>query len=249
MCLPRRIVVRVAQRLNESWQKELRHFERLSDEIRVSDTVTATLSLDAELGDLAYQGLEQCLAEGFRGWTANGGAWRTEIEGVTATFDPKSRTVTLTAGLSEVVSAAVEQKTTVGDRFVKELHMNLDLGTSDWGANSEIAATERQFRDQLEADLEASKRRKIATARAQLQQQVKTDLEARWSQLSRDKRRELGQLVVERLEAARPAVEREVNLLLSQAYHRALVLLARQQNGRVTRDEETGSVIDLEITL
>ncbi len=249
MCMPRRIIVRVAQKLNEKWHKELQHFEKMTDEIRVADSISAEIALDEELGDLAYQGLQACLAEGYRGWTSSEGVWRKEVEGVTATFDPNTRRLTLAASAADVITAAVEKRTVVSDRFRAELGIDVDLGFETWGNLDRVEALERQMKERLESDLEADKRAKIDAARARLRAEVKADMDRRWTALSGDKRRELGRLVTERLRDSRPQVECEMNLLLAESYKRALVLLAAQQKGKVTRDEESGSVIDLEITL
>jgi hypothetical protein len=137
----------------------------------------------------------------------------------------------------------------VAEKFCKELGVSLDLTYRAWEANAEIDATERELRVRLESELEEQKRRTVDAARADLQREVKRDLEARWAALSRAKREELGRLVLERLHASRVEVEREMNLLLAESYRRGLVRLAERQRGKVTRDEESGSVIDLEITL
>lgn len=249
MCCPRRIVVKVAQKLNEKWEKELAHFEQRTDEVRVADSISAEIALDEELGDLAYQALEECLAEGFRGWRAEGGAFVKEIEGVKATFDPRTRKITLAAAMSDVITATVEKRSTVADRFCKELGVDLDLGSSAWNASESVLETEERFRRQLESELEADKRQKIEAARGELRRQVRAELEERWNALNQSKRRELSRILVNRLQSSRAEVECEVNTLLSESYRRALLLLAKQQNGRVTKEEESGSVIDLEITL
>ncbi len=249
MCMPRRIVVRVAQVLNEKWQKELQHFERMTDEIRVSDTVSAEISLDEELGDLAFQGLEQCLVDGVRGWKAEGGDWVKEIEGVKATFSAKSRRITLTATMSDVITAAVEKKVTLAERYEGAREKSIDLGPFAWAGSDKIDGLEREMRRQLEDEMETDKTAKIEAARAKLHAEVKRDLADRWAGLTQAKRRELSRHVVDQLRASRAEVECEVNHLLAESYRRALILLARQQNGKVTKDEESGSVIDLEITL
>lgn len=249
MCMPRRIVVRVAQALNEKWSKELAHHERMSDEIRVSDSICAEIALDEELGDLARQGLDGCLAEGFRGWRAEGRDFVKEIDGVKATFSPATRKITLSAAMADVLTAMVEKKYTLEGQFKKELSTLVDVGPFSWAAPTDIASIELQFERQLTEELETDRRTRIEAAQASLRQQVKREMADKWTALTQEKRREMTRLVREQLQTSRAEVEAEVNHLLSESYRRALLLLARQQNGRVTREEESGSVIDLEITL
>ena len=158
MCQPRRIIVKVGQKLNEMWQKELDHYERMTDEIRVSDSISAEIEVDQELGELAYPALLESLAEGFRGWQSEGGVYRKEIDGVTATFDPATRKISICAEMNDVITAAIQKKTTVGEQFTKELSINLNLGGTTWGSEDKIELAERKLRDKLEADLEKGKR-------------------------------------------------------------------------------------------
>jgi hypothetical protein len=206
--------------------------------------------------------LERVLAgefEGFEAWQRDAtGRFHRDLGEVTMIYDPASHQLNIEAQLTEMVTAearaaAEASGMTVGQVAVEAMGHYYDDG---WGGRTRQHALEeaqqaaeralreaaaRLGREQHGAELaEASER-----ARAEAQRQAEEEL-ARRQEALRAALREQLQVIMARAEER---VYHVMNRAVGEAYRQTLMQLVRDNGGRILADEQTGSVINLELEL
>jgi hypothetical protein len=248
--------------IEEAWRQTVEQAATATGEVAEMARVGAQVPLDEEMGDAALLMLERVLAgefEGFEAWQRDAtGRFHRDLGEVTMIYDPASHQLNIEAQLTEMVTAearaaAEASGMTVGQVAVEAMGHYYDDG---WGGRTRQHALEeaqqaaesalreaaaRLGREQHSAELaEASER-----AGAEAQRQAEEEL-ARRQEALRAALREQLQVIMARAEER---VYHVMNRAVGEAYRQTLMQLVRDNGGRVLADEQTGSVINLELEL
>ena len=262
MCNPRRVMIHLDRCIEEAWRQTVEQAATATGEVAELARINAQVPLDEEMGDAALLMLERVLAGefvGFEAWERDpAGRFRRDLNEVTMIYDPASHQLTIEAQLTETVTAEARAAAeasgfTVGQVAVEAMGHYYDDG---WGGRTReraleeaqqeaerglLEATARLGREQHSAELaEAAER-----AGVEAQRQAEEELARRQEDL-RSALREQLQVIMARAEER---VYHVLNRAVGEAYRQTLIQLVRDNGGRVLADEQTGSVINLELEL
>jgi hypothetical protein len=262
MCNPRRVVVQLRRAVEEAWRTTVEQTARLQGTVEEVGRLTADLHLDEEMGDLALGMLDR-LVRGefpdFEAWQPGpDGTYRRDLGDVALVYHPGDRRLTVEAVLAEAVSAEARATAeacgfTVGEVAVEAAGRYF---TDNWGGQTEERArraANEEAQRRLDEAVERLHRQQNAEALAEAEARARgrAEEEAR-AELERC-RAAVRLALRERLEAvlagAEERMQEEVNRLVGEAYRQGLILLVRENGGRVLTDERTGSIINLEVEL
>ena len=262
MCNPRRVMIHLDRCIEEAWRQSVEQAATVTGEVAELARLSAQVPLDEEMGDAALLMLERVLAgefEGFDAWERDdAGRYCRGMGEVTMTYDPASHELGIEAQLTESVTAearAVAEASgiTIGQVAVEAMGHYYDDG---WGGNSrrralEAArldaerrlreAVERLGREQHVAELEEARER----AGAEAQRLAREELARRQEPLRAALREQLQVTMAE----AQERVYHVMNRVVGEAYRRTLIQLVLDNGGRILADEQTGSIINLELEL
>ena len=109
MCNPRRVMIHLAQCIEEAWRQTIEQAATASGEVAELARINAEVQLDEEMGDMALGMLERVLAgdfEGFEPWERDSlGHYHRELDGVMLIYNPEDYELTIEAQLTELVTA------------------------------------------------------------------------------------------------------------------------------------------------
>jgi len=262
MCNPRKVMIHLARCIEGAWRRTVEQAATESGEVNELGRIDAEIPLDEEMGPVALEMLGQTLAEGFEGfdpWDRDSlGYYRRDLGDVALVFNPETGRLNVEARLTELISAearaAVEASGfTVGDVAVEAMAQYYD---DEWGGRTkEKAEAEAQakaehrlqeainelHRDQnpeafVQAEDEAQK---------QAREAARQNLEIKQIEVRKAMRRRIQSI----LTGAEEQVNHVMNHAVGEAYHRTLHHLVRENGGKVLMDEQTGSIINMEMEL
>ncbi len=262
MCHPRRVMIHLAQAIEEAWRTTVEQTATAEGEVQELARLTANIPLDAEMGDRALQMLERILQgefEEFEAWTRDDeGNYCRDLGQVTLIYRPGTHQLVVEAGLTEQIEAQVQATAkaggfTVGEVAVEAIGRYYEDG---WGGRTEARARQEaqtQAEQKLAEAAEALHRRQhaaeIEAATAQAQAQAETAAAEELARLQTEARQALRQRLQSTLAEAEERVYHTMNRLVGEAYRRTLIQMVQENGGRVLTDERTGSVINLELEL
>lgn len=262
MCNPRRVMIHLTQAIEEAWRTTVEQAAMATGEVQELARLTADIPLDAEMGERALQMLERILQGEFaeyEPWERDSeGNYRRDLGEVILIYQPGSRQLMVEAALAEQINAEVRATAeasgfTVGEVAAEAVGRYYEDG---WGGRTEArarreaqaeaerkltAAAEALHRQQHAAELEA--------AEAEAQAQAEAEAAAELERLQAETRQALRQRLQTILAEAEDRVYHTMNRLVGEAYRRTLIELVQENGGRVITDEQTGSVINLEVEL
>ena len=262
MCNPRRVMIHLERCIEEAWRQTVEQAATVTGEVAELARLSARVPLDEEMGDAALSMLERVLRgefEGFDAWERDdAGRYRRALDEVTMIYDPASHQLSLEAQLTDSVTAearaaAEASGITIGQVAVEAMGHYYDDG---WGGSTreqalEAAqfdaerrlreAVERLGREQHQSELEEARERAGAEARRLAEEEL-----ARRREALRAALREQLQVIIAR---AQERVYHVMNRAVGEAYRRTLIQLVLDNGGRILADEQTGSVINLELEL
>jgi hypothetical protein len=273
MCNPRKVMIHLTRSIQEAWRQTVLGAATVSEEVTELASLNAEVRLDEEMGDMALQMLERVLAgefEGFDPWERDSlGQYRRELDEVMLIYNPDNHQLTAEAQLTQLVTAEAQgtaeaSGVRVQDVTIEAVGRYYDDG---WGGRTkEVALKEAEKKAEVRMtktieELERRQRQKeltdtdgrpaLSLADAEDQAQSQAEASAR-QELSRlqgevsDALRERVQIVLAQAEAQ---VYYVMNRAIGEAYRQSLRQLVLDSGGRVLRDEQTGSVINMELEL
>jgi Skp family chaperone for outer membrane proteins len=262
MCNPRRVMIHLDRCIEEAWRQTVEQAATVTGEVAELARINAEVPLDEEMGDAALIMLERVLAgefEGFEPWQRDStGRYHRDLNEVTMSYDPASHQLSIEARLTDLVTAearaaAEASGTTVGQVAVEAMGSYYDDG---WGGRTRERALE-------EAQQEAEQRLREAAERMG-REQHSAELEEARSRAGEEARRLAEEELVRRQEALRGALRERLQVIMAQAeervyhvmnravgeaYRQTLRQLVLETGGRILADEQTGSIINLELEL
>lgn len=262
MCNPRRVMIQLSRAVEEAWRTTVDQTARVDGRVDELARIRANIQLGAEMGDLALQMLERIMRGEFpeyEPWTRDSdGNYCYSLEDVVLVYQPGTHQLTVETRLTEMISAEAHASAeasgfTVGQVAVEAVGNYYSDG---WGGRTkERAIQEAQAKAEHDLD-EATKALHQAQhmsevenankqALAKAQRLASEELERRQTEM-RAALRERLQVI---LANAEDRVYHTMNRLVGEAYRRSLIQLAQENGGRVLSDEQSGSVINLELEL
>jgi len=262
MCNPRQVLIYLARCIEEAWRRTVEQTASASGAVAEVAHLTADVPLAEEMGDMALEMLERVLAgeyPGFEPWSRDdrGCYWR-ELDGVTLRYDPAGSQLTIEAHLEQLVTteargAAEAAGVTVGEVSVEAVGRYYSDG---WGGRTEERATaeaqaeaERKLAEAVETLHREQNRTAIEAAEAQAQIEAQVAAQAMLARRQAEVRAALRAQLQASLARAEERVYHVVNRAVGEAYRQTLRRLVLENGGRVLVDEESGSVINMELEL
>lgn len=238
MCNPRRVVVKVSERIAESWVELVTVTQQAQTTTKGGATGTLEVPIDDLLGDLARDALPEVLADGIPGWEAVADGWECVVGPVVVGVGGEPPRFRLSATLTDEVRAAVTAEDTAVAAVDSVVH-----GTGE--ASTDVAA---RGAAKSQARGEASVLRQDAAREARGEAKAKADAAAR-SAVAAELERAAETRSVELQAEARallrvfvPDAQREVNRLLALTYERCMERLAGSYGGTVERTQDGGKI-------
>ncbi len=256
MCNPRRVVVRVARQIVGQWQEAVEREREVTGQVEATSQIVAEIALAEELGDLALETLDQVLAGGFRDWQQTDDGYRLEVAGVEMLYTPGTRDLRIQATAQDVVSAVgrARMELEYGDGQPREITAEA-VGryySDGWGGRTERRAreeaqqeAERKAEQQERALREKAKLERIAAVEPELEEQAAAVARERLRETAEQRRSELRIDTDAALEASLEEVQQEVNFLIGETYRQTLLRVVELRGGRVIRDDQVGSMVNL----
>lgn len=260
MCNPRRVMVHLSETIEEAWRTTVEQVARREGQVEEVVQMTADIGLDAEMGDRALQMFERILQgeiEGYDAWAEDeAGAYRHEMGEVTLVYQPGSHQLLIEARLSEMISAEARATAeasgfTMGDVSVEAVGGYYDDG---WGGHTEARArrqaqanAQQQLTDAIDALHRTQNAAELSRAEAQARARAEEEAAQRLQRRHEDVRAALRTQLQATLANAEERVYYTMNRLVGEAYRQTLLQLVRENGGRVLANEQTGSVINLEL--
>ncbi len=262
MCNPRKVMIHVAQSIEEAWKKTIRESAAASEEVNQLASITAAVELDHEMGEAALEMLERVMTGDFpdhEAWSRNtDGDFVKELEDITLCYQPRSRQLTMTAQLSRMASAQAEAATEVCGVTVGEIAFDA-IGhyyEDGWKDRTEEKALDEA---RLQADIrlaqalhklhEEQQSEKISIKREELQQKAQDQALDDLEESKQKVRTALRQQLQSQLASRRQEAFYTINRAVGEAYRQTLCKLVLDNGGRIISDRQSGSVIDLELEI
>lgn len=262
MCNPRRVMIHLNRAIEEAWQQTVEQTRTVSENVTEVARIATNIQLGQEMGDGALEMLERVLAGEFKDFEAwdrdDQGRFRRDLSEVTLIYDPASHQLSVEAQLTEAVTsevrAAVEATgMTVGEVAVEAVGNYYDDG---WGGRTEANAlreAERNAEQKLRQAIQELHETQHATELAAAREKAEAEAEVLAEQALIAKRAETRAALRSRLQVTMAQAQERVNHTMhravGEAYRQTLISMVRQNGGRVLTDEQTGSVINMELEL
>lgn len=262
MCNPRRVMIHLTESIAQAWRQTVEQAATARGEVAELARINAQVQLDAEMGEAALLMLERVLDgefAGFEAWERDSlGTYRRRLDEVTLVYHPDTHQLTIEAQLTDLVTAEVRATAeasgfTVGEVAVEAVGRYYDDG---WGGRTRERALEEaqaQAEQRLAQAIDALHQQQhaaelqTATAEARAAAEAQAAQELVWMQAeARQALRERLQIILARAEEG---VYHLINRAVGEAYRQTLLQLVRENGGRVLSNEQTGSVMNLELEL
>ena len=262
MCNPRKVMIHVAQSIEEAWRKTISESIVAGEEVGQLASITTDIELNREMGEAALEMLEKVLAGDFPdhdAWSRNAdGDFVKELEDITLCYQPATRQLTMTAHLSRMASAEAETATEICGVTIGEIAFDA-IGhyyEDGWKDRTEEKALE-EARQQVEIRLaralhelhEEQQQEKIATKKEELQQEAQNQALIKLEESKKEVRTALRQQLQAQLASRRQEAFYTINRAVGEAYRQTLCKLVIDNGGRIISDRQSGSVIDLELEI
>jgi Skp family chaperone for outer membrane proteins len=248
--------------IEEAWRQTVEQAATASGEVAELARITAHVPLDEEMGDAALVMLERVLAgefEGFESWARDStGSFRRDLGEVTIVYDSATHQLAIEARLSELISAearaaAEASGMTVGQVAVEAMGTYYDDG---WGGRTREHALEEaqqdaelRLREAVENLGNEQNRAQLEEARSRAETEAMQQAEQELSRRQEEMRAALRERLQIIMAQAEERVYHVMNRAVGEAYRQTLRQLVLDNGGRILADEQTGSVITLELEL
>jgi hypothetical protein len=248
--------------IEQAWRRTIEETASVSGGVAEVARVNARIALDEEMGDAALAMLERVLAgefEGFEPWDRDEqGRYLCRLGEVTMIYNPASQQLTVEAQLSEVVTAEARGAAeaggfTVGEVAVEAMQSYYDDG---WGGRTKEGAqaeAQKEAEKKLEKAIEAlhlqQHENELLDAGRRAQAEARAKAEAELAQRQDETRKALRGRLQSIVAEAQERVAHVMNRAVGEAYRQTLRELVLANGGQILTDEQTGSVINMELEL
>ena len=262
MCNPRKVMIHVAQSIEEAWKKTISEYVAAGEEVGQLASIAANIELDREMGEAALEMLEKVLAGEFpdhEAWSRNEeGNFIKELDEITLCYQPHSRQLTMTAQLSRMANAEAETAAEVCGITIGEIAFSA-IGhyyEDGWKNRTQEKALDEA---RLQADIrlaralhelhEEQQQEKISSKREDLQQEALNQALEKLDEIKQEVRIALRQQLQAQLASNRQEAFYTINRAVGEAYRQTLCKLVLDNGGRIISDRQSGTVIDLELEI
>lgn len=262
MCNPRKVMIHVAQSIEEAWRKTISESIAVDEEVGQMAAIVANIELDQEMGEAALVMLERVLAGEFPDhapWSRNkNGDFIKELEDITLCYQTRSRQLTMTAHLSRMASAEAEAAAelsgvTIGEIAFAAIGHYYEDGWKDRTKEKALEEARQQVEIRLSRALhklhEEQQQEKTASAKESLQQEAQTRALEKLEKSKLAVRRALREQLQVKLTKRRQEAFYAINQAVGEAYRQTLCKLVLDNGGRIISDRQSGTVIDLELEI
>lgn len=262
MCNPRKVMIHVAQSIEEAWRKTITESATAEDEVNQIASISANIELDREMGEAALDILERVLAGDFPdhdAWSRNdNGDFVKDLEDITLCYHPRTRQLTMTAHLSRMVNAEAEAATeicgvTIGEIAFEAIGHYYEDGWKDRTEKLALKEAQQQVEIRLARALnqlhEKQQQEKTANTREELHQEAQAQALIKLEEYKKEVRTALRQQLQSGLANRRQEAFYTINRAVGEAYRQTLCKLVLDNGGRIISDKQSGSVIDLELEI
>ncbi|WP_433824594.1 hypothetical protein ACQP2E_20850 [Actinoplanes sp. CA-015351] len=258
MCNPRRLEVRLTREVTQSWSEEITRAAQASTTVDGEASVVLPLTQDFTDGlraaFLAALGTDEQ-------WIAVPDGYALDVAEGTARYDAATGELRLQFQLTDEVVVEVEQSQVLSDQRTARVAAEATELYRPWRSETEEAARRtatarvNQDLDRLEREREVSlqdqarrnvERQRAAAERA-LEQEATALAAARLREQADARREALREQAELRLERIRSAAMASINAAVLTAIRTTVGAFAVENNGQITRDEESDGILELEL--
>jgi hypothetical protein len=248
--------------IQQAWRQTVTEAATATGEVAELARISAQVPLDEEMGDAALRMLERVIEgefEGFDAWERDEtGRYHRDLGEARMIYDPASHQLLIEAQLTEAVTAearaaAEASGITVGQVAVEAMAHYYDDG---WGGSTRERAleeaqreAERRLREAAEMLGREQHTAEIEEARQRASQEATRRAEEELSRRRQEMRAALREQLQVTMARAQERVYHLMNRAVGEAYRRTLIQLVLDNGGRILADEQTGSIINLELEL
>jgi hypothetical protein len=248
--------------IEEAWRQTVEQTRTASEDVSEMARVTTHVPLDQEMGDGALDMLVRVMSGEFKDFEAwdrdEQGRFQRNLGEVIMVYDPSSHQLSVEAQLTETITAearaAVEASgLTVGEVAVEAVGSYYDDG---WGGRTKDRALEEAQKhaehklgraiEELHATQHGSK---LSAAKDEAQAKAQILLNQELVARQAATREALRTRLQVTLAQAQERVNHVMNRAIGEAYRQTLISMVLQNGGKVLTDEQTGSVINMELEL
>jgi flagellar biosynthesis GTPase FlhF len=261
MCNPRRIRINVNRRIQGAWRDTIQQCAQASEQVTELARIETSIHFDDELAGPALAMLERVLAgefDGFQAWERVDGELRLNMGEVTLIYDTRSYILSIETALTESISAEVAAAAQVSGVAVGSVAVEA-VGryySDGWGGRTRERAkkeaqeeAEKKLAEAINQLRREQNRESFEIAEKQAREEAEQKLQARMEELRSETRAAIRERLQMTLSQAQDKVQQLVSRAIGEAYRQTLLQLVRETGGRVVTDEQTGSVINMELVL
>ena len=262
MCNPRKVMIHVAQSIEEAWRKTIVECATVEDEIKQIASISANIELDREMGEAALEMLERVLAGDFpdhEAWSRNeDGNFIKALEDITLCYQPRTRQLTMTAHLNRMVTTEAETASEVcgvtsGEIAFEAIGHYYEDGWKERTEERALKEAQQQVEIRLARALnklhEEQQQEQTVSKREDLQQAAQAQALLTLEENKKEVRTALRQQLQSELANRRQEAFYTINRAVGEAYRQTLCKLVLDNGGRIISDRQSGSVIDLELEI
>ncbi len=265
MCNPRKVMIHVNETIEAAWRQTLTEVAVATELLTEKAEISCAIDLAAEMGGAALDMLGRVIAgefPGFTAWEKDGyGNFYRDLDAIKLVYEPGRQQFVLQARLSEMISveaqaAAEVCQESVGTIAFAAVGHFYDDGWKGRTEKTALKEAQAQVENRLEHALqELKKERRQQESAAESQLRVELDKAARvQAQLELEEKKynlrfQLRQQLQAELALQQQNAFYEINRAVGETYRQTLCRLVLDNGGRIINDQQTGSVIELELEL
>ncbi len=265
MCNPRKVMIHVNETIEAAWRQTLTETAAATELLSEKAEVSCAIDLAAEMGDAALDMLGRVIAgefPGFSAWEKDGaGNFYRDLEAVRLIYESDRKQFVLQARLSEMISVKAEAaaevcQETIGTIAFAAIGHFYEDGWKGRTEENALKEAQAQVEIRLERALEELKKERRRQENAEeLQLRIALGEAARrrarleLEEKKHNLRFQLRQQLQAELALQQQNAFYEINRAVGETYRQTLCRLVLANGGRIIKDQQTGSVIELELEL
>jgi len=253
-------MIHLTRSIEQAWRRSVEQTEELQSTLCETGRLSATISLNQEMGEQALVMLEKVLSGTFEqvaAWDRDeSGNFVRTIDNVLIRYHPDSHNLQIEAQLIQNISSTARATQelcgfTIGDVAAEAVKQYFDDG---WGGRTKekaekealVAANQRldEAIEQLHRD---QNELAFQTAENQAKQKAHQLAQETLSQRAAETRKTMQDQLTLMLHHAMDTARYEMNIAIGEAYRQTFIMLALNNNGKIISNVNTGRVIQMEL--
>ncbi|ETR65308.1 MAG: response regulator receiver domain/DnaJ domain- containing protein [Candidatus Magnetoglobus multicellularis str. Araruama] len=255
-------MIHLAKSIEQAWRQTVEQSASASDEISETGRINAEIRLDAEMGDAALEMLERVMAGDFGyedPWERDSsGCYIKNVGDVIVTYNPLTHRLNVETQLTESLTAEATATAeacgfTIGNVAVEALGQYYDDG---WGGRTKEAAlseAQKKAEEKLSQAIEELNRQQnpetFLNAENKASKTAREKAELELEKMKENARIAMRERIMFILANSEENVNHMINRAVGEAYRQTLRKVVLDSGGRVITDDNTGSIINMELEL